>query len=130
MEGLRRLLLGKIHGATVTHADVAYEGSISLPRELMHAAGFVPNEAVWVWNVTNGNRFETYTIEGQTGSGVISVNGAAAHLVSPGDKVIVAAFIHLPESRIAAHTPRVVFVDAHNQIKQLRAEVPGPLMAA
>jgi len=129
-EPLRKLLLGKIHCATVTHADVAYEGSISLPTELMQAAGFVASEAVWVWNVTNGQRFETYIIEGASGSGVISVNGAAAHLVSPGDKVIVAAFVHLPESCIAAHRPKIVFVDESNRIKSLRAEVPGPEVSA
>lgn len=129
MEGLRKLLLGKLHGLTVTHADIAYEGSISISADLLSAAGLVAGEAVWVWNVTNGNRFETYTITGEAGSSIVSVNGAAARLVSPGDKVIVAAFIHLPESRVESHKPSVVFVDQLNRIKALRPEIPGPALA-
>ena len=87
----RKMLRAKIHRATVTQADVDYEGSITIDRRLMEAADLRSNEAVCVWNVTNGNRFETYAVEGLADSGVVCVNGAAAHLVRPGDVVIVAA---------------------------------------
>ena len=80
----RKMMRAKIHRATVTQADVDYEGSITIDRRLMDATDLLPNEAVCVWNVTNGNRFETYVVEGPPDSGVICVNGAAAHLVSPG----------------------------------------------
>jgi L-aspartate-alpha-decarboxylase len=87
----RKMLRAKIHRATVTQADVDYEGSITIDRRLLDATDLLPNEAVCVWNVTNGNRFETYAVEGPPDSGVICVNGAAAHLVDPGDLVIIAA---------------------------------------
>ena len=86
----RKLLKSKIHGATVTHADLKYEGSITIAPELLKASDIAPYEAVQIWNVTNGNRFETYAIIGDSGSKDISVNGAAARLVQPGDKVIIA----------------------------------------
>jgi hypothetical protein len=80
----RKMMRAKIHRATVTQADVDYEGSITIDRTLMDATDLLPNEAVCVWNVTNGNRFETYVVEGERDSGCICVNGAAAHLVNPG----------------------------------------------
>lgn len=126
MEAFRNVLLGKIHRAKVTHADLNYEGSISLAPELLEAAGFAEFEAVHIWNVTAGSRFETYTIRGEPGSTDVAINGAAARLVQPGDLIIVAAFTLIPESRLATHKPKVVFVDEHNRIKSLRAEVPGP----
>src|SRR6185503_12823647 len=116
----------KIHRATVTQADVDYEGSITIDRDLLDATDLLPNEAVCVWNVTNGNRFETYAVEGAPGSGVICVNGAAAHLVRPGDLVIIAAFTWLEEAAARAHQPKVVFVDEQNRIREKRAETPGP----
>ena len=127
MNGLtRKFLFAKVHGATITHADVAYEGSISLPPSLLAAAGFGISEAVCVWNVTNGSRLETYTIAGDT-EGVISINGAAAHLMHPGHKVIIAAFCFISDpGLIVSHQPAIVFVDEKNQIKQIRAEVAGP----
>lgn len=127
MEGLRKVLRSKIHRATVTQADVDYEGSITIPPGLMEAAGIVEYEAVNVWNVTNGSRFETYAIAGQAGSGDICVNGAAAHLVKPGDLVIIACFEHIPESQVAEHRPRLVFVDSQNRQQPSRKELPGPL---
>ena len=98
----RKMMRAKIHRATVTQADVDYEGSITIDRRLMDATDLLPNEAVCVWNVTNGNRFETYVVEGPPDSGVICVNGAAAHLVSPGDLVIIAAFTWMDEDGGAA----------------------------
>lgn len=129
MDGYRRLLRGKIHRATVTHADLHYEGSISLSPELLDAAGFAEYEAVSIWNVTNGQRFETYTIKGQPGTRDISINGAAARLVAPGDLIIVACFELVPEAKVASHKPRLVFVDEKNRILPSRAEVPGPQVA-
>jgi aspartate 1-decarboxylase len=125
----RKMMRAKIHRATVTQADLDYEGSISIDRTLMDATDLLPNEAVCVWNVTNGNRFETYVVEGERDSGCICVNGAAAHLVRPGDLVIIAAFTWLDEAAARRHEPKVVFVDAQNRIRAKRAEVPGPLRA-
>jgi aspartate 1-decarboxylase len=126
---LRTMFKSKIHRATVTQADVHYEGSITIDRRLMDATDLLPNEAVCVWNVTNGNRFETYAVEGAPDSGVICVNGAAAHLVSPGDLVIIAAYTWLEEEAAHAYEPKVVFVDERNRMREKRAEVPGPQRA-
>ncbi len=126
MDCYRKLLGGKIHRATVTHADVDYEGSITIPPELMSAAGLVAHESVHVWDITNGNRFETYTIEGREGTGDISVNGAATHLVSLGDIIIIAYFKSVHESEIRGYEPTVVFVDERNRMKTRRHEIAGP----
>ena len=121
---MRKMLRAKIHRATVTQANVDYEGSIIIDRRLMEATDLLPNEAVCVWNVTNGNRFETYAVEGRPDSGVVCVNGAAAHLVRPGDLVIIAAYTWLEEEAARAHEPKVVFVDAQNRVREKRAEIP------
>jgi aspartate 1-decarboxylase len=126
---MRKMLRAKIHRATVTQADVDYEGSVTIDRDLMDATDLLPNEAVCLWDVTNGHRLETYAVEGPRGSGVVCVNGAAAHLVRPGDLVIIAAYTWLDEGEARAHEPKVVFVDERNRIKEKRAEVPGPLRA-
>jgi aspartate 1-decarboxylase len=118
----RRMLKSKIHRASVTHADLEYEGSITLSPELLQAANILPNEAVHVWNVTAGTRFETYAIEGYAGSQAVCVNGAAAHLVTPGDIIIIASFIQLENEHCAAWEPTVIFVDERNQIKENRPE--------
>jgi len=123
---MRKMLRAKIHRATVTQADVHYEGSITIDRRLMDATDLLPNEAVCVWNVTNGNRFETYAVEGAPDSGVICVNGAAARLVSPGDLVIISAYTWLEEEVAREYQPKVVFVDELNRMREKRAEVPGP----
>ena len=125
---MRKMMRAKIHRATVTQADVHYEGSITIDRNLLDPTDLLPNEAVCVWNVTNGNRFETYVVEGPRDSGVICVNGAAAHLVNPGDLVIIAAFTWLDEESARKHEPKVVFVDEQNRIREKRPEVPGPDM--
>lgn len=129
MERYRKLLRCKIHRATVTQADLHYEGSITIAPELLEAAGIVPYEAVQVWNVTRGTRFETYAITGLPKSRDICVNGAAAHLVEPGDLVIIACFGDFPESQVATHEPTVIFVDERNQIREQRAEIAGPRTA-
>ncbi|GIW99065.1 MAG: aspartate 1-decarboxylase [Pirellulaceae bacterium] len=124
---LRKFLKSKIHRATVTQADLEYEGSLTLPPELMKAADIHPYEAIQVWNVTRGSRIETYAIEGQAGSSAVCANGAAAHLIHPGDIVIIASFGFLADGPACeSHQPKVVFVDAENRITATGAEVPGP----
>lgn len=118
----RRLLKSKIHRARVTEANLDYEGSITVSPELLKQADILPNEAVWVWNITRGTRFETYTIEGLPHSTDICVNGAAAHLVEPDDLVIIASFSHVLEEHTLSHVPTVVFVDEFNRIKEIREE--------
>lgn len=120
----RTMLGGKIHRATVTEACVDYEGSISVDAALLEAAGILPNEQVHVWDVANGARFTTYAIPAPPGSGAVCVNGAAARLVSPGDLVIVAAFVELEEAEARGWEPRVVFVDERNRPLDRRAEEP------
>lgn len=112
----RKMLRAKIHRATVTEANLDYVGSISIPLELMEAADIIPHEAINVWNVTRGTRLETYAIEGMRGSGDICINGAAAHLVRPGDVVILACFAEMPEAAARVYQPKVVFVDERNRV--------------
>jgi len=119
----RRMLKSKIHRARITHADLNYEGSITLSPELLEAADILPHEAVSIWNITAGTRFETYTIEGQSDSSAVCVNGAAARLVSPGDLIIIASFIQLQEEACRAFKPTVVFVDEQNKMREIRDEV-------
>ena len=123
----RTFFKSKIHRATVTHADLEYEGSVTIDEDLLDAAGIWNYEAVHIWNITRGSRIETYAIKGERGSGVICINGAAAHLNRPGDLVILATFAEMDEAEARAHEPKVVLVDRQNRIvaKDV-AEVPGP----
>ena len=111
------MLKGKIHRATVTMGNIEYEGSISIDADLLEAANILPYEAVDVWDCTNGARLRTYALRAEPGSGEICVNGAAAHLVKPGDVVIVAAFCQLDEAEAKRHEARRVFVDPQNRIR-------------
>jgi aspartate 1-decarboxylase len=120
------MLGSKIHRATVTGADPDYEGSVTIDTTLMAEADIVPYQAVAVWDIDNGNRFETYAIPGAPDSGTICVNGAAARLVSQGDLVIIVSFIELDEAELDAHAPLTVFVDEANRATGSRLEVPGP----
>ena len=113
----RNMLKGKIHGATVTEANVAYEGSITIDADLMEASDVVPHEQVCVWSLTSGERLETYAIPGKAGSGEVCINGAAAHKIKKGEVVIIATFAWLEETEIKRHLPRVVFVDGRNRVK-------------
>lgn len=115
----KTLLGGKIHRATVTQADLNYVGSITVDMDLLDAAGICVNEKVQIVNNNNGERFETYTIAGERGSGVICLNGAAARLVQPGDVVIIMSYVLLSEPEIAAHEPKVVLVNADNSIREV-----------
>lgn len=116
---LLTVLKSKIHRATVTEADLHYVGSITIDQNLMDAANLINYEKVLVANIDNGNRLETYVIPGPRGSGVICLNGAAAHLASVGNKVIIMAFCQLGETEAASHQPHVVFVDAKNTIEEI-----------
>lgn len=118
----RTLLKSKIHRVTVTEADVEYEGSITVDRNLMDAADLHHYEQVHIFNVTNGNRFVTYVIEGERGSGEICVNGAAAHLARKGDCLIVASFASYSESECKTHVPKLVYVDGSNRITRIGPE--------
>ena len=122
----RRLLHSKIHRATVTQADLNYEGSITIPPELMELADLLEYQEVSVWNVTRGSRLTTYAIGGKENSNDICINGAAAHLVDPGDLVIIASFCDLEGHEAQQHKPKLVFVDKNNRPMATRAEVPGP----
>jgi aspartate 1-decarboxylase len=123
----RFMLKSKLHRARVTQADVDYEGSLTLDRTLLDAADIVPFEEVHVWNVTRGTRLQTYAMEAPAGSGVVCVNGAAAHLAQPGDIIIIATFTQMDDESARRHQPRVVLMDAQNCIKGMASEVPGPL---
>ena len=112
----RTMLKSKIHRATVTQADLHYVGSITIDADLMDAADLLPGEQVAVVDVTNGARLETYVIEGSRGSGVIGINGAAAHLVHDGDLIIVISYAMLPDAEAKVYEPKVVFVDEANRI--------------
>jgi aspartate 1-decarboxylase len=112
----RTMLKSKIHRATVTQADLHYVGSVTVDQDLMDAADLLPGEQVAIVDVTNGARLETYVIAGERGSGVIGINGAAAHLVHPGDLVILIAYGQMSDAEARAYTPRVVFVDADNTV--------------
>lgn len=118
----RILLKSKIHRATVTEADVEYEGSITIDKELMIAADLLPFEKVDIFNVTNGHRFSTYVMRGKFGSKEICVNGAAAHLARKGDSLIIASFSSYDEKECTNHEPKLVYVDSENRIKKIKPE--------
>lgn len=121
----------KIHRATVTHADLDYEGSVTIDAALLEAADILPYESVHIWNVTRGTRLVTYALEGPRGSGAVCVNGAAAHLNEPGDLVILATFAHMTREEARAHKPTVVRVDANNRpLDDAREEQPAAMLHA
>jgi aspartate 1-decarboxylase len=115
---LLTLMKAKLHRATVTQADLDYEGSISIDKDLLDASGILPHEQVDVLNITNGARFTTYAIEAPRGSKVIGVNGAAARLVQPNDKVIVVAYCQMPAEAARNYAPTVVLLDEGNAVKR------------
>lgn len=119
----------KIHRATVTHADLEYEGSVTVDSDLLDAAEILPYEAVHIWNVTRGSRLMTYALPGPRGSGAICVNGAAAHLNKPGDLVILATFAEMSREEAQSYRPVVVRVDAQNRkTDDTSEELPGPVL--
>lgn len=124
----KQMFLGKIHRATITHADLDYEGSVTIDADLMEAADLWENEKVHIWNITTGTRLVTYALEGPRGSGVICVNGAAAHLNNPGDLCIIASFGSMELEEAREHKPKVILVDKENKIVATGPEIPGPKM--
>jgi len=110
------MMTSKIHRATVTQADLHYVGSVTVDEDLLDAADLLPGELVHIVDITNGARLETYAIAGERGSGVLGINGAAAHLVHPGDLVILIGYGQMTTAEAREHTPHVVFVDAENRI--------------
>ncbi|HEX8972247.1 aspartate 1-decarboxylase [Oryzihumus sp.] len=120
----RFMLYAKIHRATVTQADLNYVGSVTVDRLLLEAAGLLPGERVDIVDVTNGNRLTTYVIEGEAGSGTICINGAAAHLIQPGDIVILIAYAGMDDAEARSFVPKVVFVDHDNRIVDVSGD-PG-----
>lgn len=122
---MRQVLLAKIHRATVTGADLNYVGSITLDPELIELAGILPWERVQVVDIDNGNRLETYVIPGVRGQREVQLNGAAARLVSPGDKVIVMAYGWLDDQELINHRPTVILMDAQNQVKEIYQPDPA-----
>lgn len=118
------MLKAKIHRATVTHAELDYEGSCAIDDRLLDASGIREYEQIHIYNVTNGERFVTYAIRAEAGSGIISVNGAAAHKASPADLLIICAYGQYDEAEIARHRPRLVYPDAANRVARTAGEIP------
>jgi aspartate 1-decarboxylase len=122
---MRTMLKSKIHRATVTQADLHYVGSVTVDEDLMDAADLLAGEQVAIVDVTNGARLETYVIAGPRGSGVIGINGAAAHLVHPGDLVILISYAQLDDAAARAYRPRIVHVDTRNRVVELDDDLAG-----
>jgi aspartate 1-decarboxylase len=126
----RTLLKSKIHRVAVTDCELHYEGSCAIDEDLLAAANIAENEQVHIWNINNGERFVTYAIRGQRGSGMISVNGSAARRAAVGDLIIIASFAQVHEEQVAAFRPKLVFVDDDNRIKEQRSQVPVQVVCA
>lgn len=120
----RTLLKSKLHRVTTTHSDLHYEGSCAIDENLLEAANIREYEQIAIWNVNNGQRFTTYAIRGERGTGIISVNGSAARRAAPGDLLIIASFALYDESAIADHQPVLVYVDEQNRIVRTSGKIP------
>lgn len=120
----RTMLKSKLHRATVTHSELHYEGSCAIDETLLDAANIHEYEQIQIYNVTNGERFTTYAIRAARDSGIISVNGAAAHKANPGDLVIIATYAAYNELELARYAPELVYVDADNRIMDTRQAIP------
>lgn len=122
---MRRILLrAKLHRVTVTHSELDYEGSVAIDGRLLDIADIHEYERVEIYNIANGKRFATYAIRAEEGSGIISINGAAAHKASPGDLVIIAAYGEFEEKELLNHKPKLVYVDAKNRVTHTRNAIP------
>lgn len=120
----RRMLKSKLHRVTATHSELHYEGSCAIDENLLEAANILEDEEVDIWNVNNGERFTTYAIRAQRGSGIISVNGSAARRAAPGDLLIIASFAIYDENELADHKPSLIYVDGKNQITRTSNAIP------
>ncbi len=118
------LLKAKIHRATVTHAELDYEGSCAIDEHLLEVSGIREFEQIQIYNISNGERFETYAIRAEGGSGVISVNGAAAHKANPGDLVIICAYASMSEAEADRFKPKLIYVDEGNRIQRTNDSIP------
>ena len=118
------MLKAKLHHARVTHSELEYEGSCAIDSTLLDAAGIREYEQIHVYNVNNGERFTTYALRASAGSGIISVNGAAAHKAKPGDRVIICSYVTLAQHELAAHKPTLVYLDEHNRIVRRSHAIP------
>jgi aspartate 1-decarboxylase len=120
----RTMLMSKLHRVTVTHAELHYEGSCAIDENLLEAADISEYQAIDIYNVTNGERFSTYAIRAERGTGIISVNGAAARKAAEGDLLIIAAFAQYSEDELKDYAPKLVYVDSHNRIVHRRGHIP------
>ena len=120
----RTLLKSKIHRVAVTDCELHYEGSCAIDEDLLAAANIAENEQIHIWNINNGERFVTYAIRGQRGSGMISVNGSAARRAAVGDLIIIAAFAQVHDDQVSGFQPKLVFVTANNRIQHERSHIP------
>ncbi len=118
------MLKAKLHRVTVTHAELDYEGSCAIDSELLSRSGILEYEQIEIYNITNGERFSTYAIQAEAGSGIISVNGAAAHKANPGDLIIICAYVGLTQEELASYKPILVYVDSDNQITHTNHHIP------
>jgi len=116
---MREFLKAKIHGATITQANINYTGSLSIDEEILEKSGILPNERIYVYNINNGHRFDTYVIKGDKGSREIGLNGAAARLGAIGDRLIIVAYCNLEESEIKNHQARVLILGENNVIEKV-----------
>lgn len=116
---LTEMLKAKLHKATITEADLTYEGSLTIDKDLMDAVGIIPFEKVKVYNINNGERFETYAIAGKRNSGVIGLNGAAARKGMVGDLIIIVTFTQLSAAELEGYHPRIALIDGNNRVKQM-----------
>lgn len=121
----RIMLKSKLHRVHVTHSELHYEGSCAIDEELLEAANICEYEQISIYNVTNGQRFTTYAIRAERHSGIISVNGAAAHKADPQDIIIIASFANYDEAELAAYSPQLIYVDNHNRIQSQRNAIPA-----
>ncbi|MDA3934980.1 MAG: aspartate 1-decarboxylase [Gammaproteobacteria bacterium] len=119
------MLKAKLHRVTVTHAELGYEGSCAIDNTLLEASGIREFEQIHIYNIANGQRFVTYAITAEAGSGIISVNGAAAHLAVPGDLVIICAYSQLQENEAVLHRPALIYVDGDNRITHTAGTIPA-----
>jgi len=124
----RTMLKSKIHRVTTTHAELHYEGSCAIDENLLEAANILEYEQVDIWNINNGERFTTYALRAERGSGIISVNGSAARRATPGDLLIIASFAEYDEDEIASHTPALIYADAQNRIARTGNSIPTQMV--
>ncbi len=121
----RTMLKSKLHRVTTTHSELHYEGSCAIDENLLDAANIIENEQIDIWNVNNGERFTTYAIRAERGSGIISVNGSAARRAAPGDLLIIASFALYDEAELASVAPSLIYVDAQNRIVRTGHAIPA-----